>query len=173
MTTTKRKTVEDKEQPTRNPDIGISQIAQPEAPPKATRASKARSKAAKGRNAPPILSEHREQCLVVQWFKLAHPNVKIMAIPNGGHRSISVAKKLKAEGVSAGVPDLFVPAWRLWIEMKRSKGGSVSQDQKDWIDYLRANGYTVLIAKGFDAAVEGIRDHAPITARFDSAGTTP
>lgn len=95
-----------------------------------------------------FLSESEEQIGFVNWFEDQFPNVRIFHIPNGGHRAISVAKKLKAEGVKAGVPDLFIPAWRIWIEMKRTKGGNVSKEQEEWADYLRGGGYVVIIAAG-------------------------
>lgn len=101
-----------------------------------------------------IPTEHQEQCLFVQWFRRTYPGVRIFAIPNGGMRNKTTAMKLKAEGVSPGVPDLFIPAWALWIEMKRQRGGSVSFEQKDWHAYLVSIGHKVLIAKGFDDAVE-------------------
>ena len=68
-----------------------------------------------------IPSEHYEQALVVQWFRRTYPGVLIHSIPNGGARSMATAVALKVEGTVAGIPDLFVPAWRLWIEMKRGK----------------------------------------------------
>ena len=67
---------------------------------------------------------------------------------------------LKAEGVSPGVPDLFVPEWFLWIEMKRATGGTVSTVQKDWIAYLEGIGHRVIIGRGFEnarAQVEGVK----------------
>ena len=70
-----------------------------------------------------VPTEHEEQREYVRWFRQAYPEVRIMAIPNGGARSPATASRLKAEGVSPGVPDLFVPAWGLWVEMKRAKGG--------------------------------------------------
>ena len=97
-------------------------------------------------------SEHEEQRLVVEWFRRTYQDVRIFAIPNGGARSIATAGRLKAEGVSPGVPDLFVPAWGLWIEMKRATGGRVSAVQKDWIEYLIAEGYHALVCHGFDDA---------------------
>lgn len=97
-------------------------------------------------------SEHEEQRLVVEWFRRTYKGVRIFAIPNGGARNIATAGRLKAEGVSPGVPDLFVPAWRLWIEMKRATGGRVSVEQKDWIEYLIAEGYHALVCHGFDDA---------------------
>ena len=97
-------------------------------------------------------SEHHEQAVTVQWFRRAWPGVVIFAIPNGGVRDIRTATRLKIEGVTAGVPDLFVPAWRLWIEMKRTKNGSVSAEQKCFIKYLESVNYAVIVAKGADDA---------------------
>ena len=72
--------------------------------------------------------EHIEQVNFVNWFEYNYPTIKIIAVPNGGKRAISVAKKLKAEGVKRGVPDLFIPELKLWIEMKKVKGGSVKNE---------------------------------------------
>jgi|TARA_R100001463_G_scaffold64861_5_gene118053 hypothetical protein len=93
-------------------------------------------------------SEHDEQVGFINWFRAKYPSVLIFAIPNGEKRAISVAKRLKAEGVVRGVPDLYVPAWKLWIEMKRASGGRLSPDQKEMINYLESIGNTVIIGKG-------------------------
>ena len=103
-------------------------------------------------------SEHFEQREVVRWFRQTYRGVRIFAIPNGGQRSRAAAGRLKAEGVSAGVPDLFVPAWGLWIEMKRQKGGVVSAEQKDWINYLQSVNYICIVCKGAEAAKAAISD---------------
>lgn len=97
-------------------------------------------------------SEHIEQREVVKWVRQNFPGVRIFAIPNGGARSPSSAMRLKLEGVSAGVPDLFIPAWLLWIEMKTISKGRVSPDQKDWFGYLTEIGHTIILAKGADDA---------------------
>ena len=102
-------------------------------------------------------TEHEEQRELVRWFRQTWPGVRIHAIPNGGARSKATAGRLKAEGVASGVPDLFVPAWRLWVEMKRVKGGSLSPEQKDWIAYLESVGYCVIVGKGAESAKELIR----------------
>ena len=103
-------------------------------------------------------SEHDEQKGLINWFREKFPGILIFAIPNGEKRSISVAKRLKAEGVVRGVPDLYVPAWNLWIEMKRQKGGRVSAEQRDWHDYLRSIGHTVIVGKGAaDASAQVLR----------------
>lgn len=99
-----------------------------------------------------IPTEHEEQRTFVQWFRRKFPDVRIMAIPNGGARSPSVACRLKAEGVSRGVPDLFIPEWKLWIEMKRVTGGRVSPEQQGWKSYLEQCGYAVFICAGMEQA---------------------
>jgi len=99
-----------------------------------------------------VPTEHQEQVLFIQWFRRSYPDVRIFAIPNGESRSKSAGARLKAEGVSAGVPDLFIPAWNTWIEMKRSKGGRVSDKQKDWIAYLGSVDHQVFVCAGFDVA---------------------
>ncbi len=99
-----------------------------------------------------IPTEHQEQRDLVRWFRRKYAPVRIFAIPNGGYRSMTDAAKFKAEGLSAGIPDLFVPAWRLWVEMKRQKGGRVSPEQADWIKYLESVGYTCLVCPGSENA---------------------
>lgn len=100
-----------------------------------------------------VPSEHYEQVRFVGKFQVNYPGVRIFAIPNGGHRGKVTAVKLKNEGVRRGVPDLYIPAWKLWVEMKRIKGGSVSPDQKDWHEYLRSIGDTVMVCRGSDEAL--------------------
>ena len=93
-------------------------------------------------------TEHEEQRELIQWFRQKF-DARIFAIPNGGQRSRTTGGKLKAEGVSAGVPDLYIPAWRVWIEMKRVKGGRLAPAQKDWVAYLESIGDTVIVGNGF------------------------
>jgi hypothetical protein len=93
-------------------------------------------------------SEHSEQVGFINWFRAKYSDVLIFAIPNGEKRAISVAKRLKMEGVVRGVPDLFVPAWTLWIEMKRVSGGRLSPEQKQMISYLEGVKHTVIVGKG-------------------------
>ena len=98
------------------------------------------------------MSEHLEQREFVSWFRKNHPGVRIFAIPNGGARSIATGARLKAEGVSAGVPDLFIPAWNVWVEMTSAKGGTLGEKQKDWREYLISIGHTVIVAHGQESA---------------------
>lgn len=75
--------------------------------------------------------EHDEQVAFVTLFGRLYPTVRILAIPNGTRANIRAAIKAKKEGVSAGVPDLYIPAWKLWVEMKRRKGSTTSAEQKN------------------------------------------
>ena len=80
-------------------------------------------------------------------------------IPNGGFRNAREAAHLKAMGVKAGVSDLFLPKpcggfHGLYIEMKSEKGGTIREEQKAFIDAVRADGYAAFVCKGFDAAHE-------------------
>ena len=84
------------------------------------------------------MTEHEEQVALmrlVEMHKGRWPELGMLfAVPNGGDRNMLVAKKLKAEGVKKGVPDLCLPLPRggyhgLYIEMKRQKNGRISPEQ--------------------------------------------
>lgn len=106
-----------------------------------------------------VPSEHLEQVFFVAWFRRSFPGVRIFAIPNGGGRSCIESQRFKAEGVCSGVPDLYVPAWRLWIEMKRTKGGTLSAEQRDWLDYLSAIGDTAYVCHGREEAMLAVNSY--------------
>lgn len=93
------------------------------------------------------------------------------AIHNQGHGDAIRGARAKAEGVKAGVLDLFLPvprlenggAWfaGLYIELKQEqyrtrKDGGVSTKQREWIDYLRSAGYCVEVAYGWREAAQAI-----------------
>lgn len=109
------------------------------------------------RKLPPPL-ESQEQVTFLNWFQWQHPHVLIFSIPNGGHLAGGIAQRaaqvarLKAEGMRPGVPDLYIPAWNLFIEMKRQSGGRLSEEQKTIHSQLRGVGKTVIVAKGWEDA---------------------
>ena len=107
----------------------------------------------------PAPSEHEEQVAFIRWWDLAHPGTLCHSIPNGGRRSMGVARKLKAEGVRPGIPDLMVPEYRLYIEFKRQRGGSLSAAQKTMIAHLESIGYVVIVAKGAMDAIEQVTQY--------------
>lgn len=83
--------------------------------------------------------------------------VMLHAVPNGGERNVVIATKLKATGVKAGVPDLFLDVPRhgmhgLRIELKRHKnkgGGRPTSQQLDWAARYHALGYGWCLAWGW------------------------
>jgi hypothetical protein len=112
-----------------------------------------------------VPSEHDEQVVVVRWFDLCFPQLAglLFAIPNGGHRHIAVAGKLKAEGVRPGVSDLMLPIARygfhgLFIEMKSLKG-SPSSSQLEFMERVTEQGYLAACCKGADAAMDTIKSY--------------
>ena len=116
--------------------------------------------------------EHQEQAALFRWAKIfgesKYPGLHLMhASANGGKRNIRVAMKLKASGVKAGVPDIFLPVprntgaiWKagLYIEMK-SPGNKPTAIQKQWHEDLRAQGYRVVVCYSWQEAVEVIKEY--------------
>ena len=110
-----------------------------------------------------IPTESQEQCAVIKWVD-SQPLIRgrLMSIPNGANKSPASAAKFKREGLRPGVPDLFLPIAQqgfhgLWIELKRSKGGTVSIAQRDWTIFLRSRDYAAYICEGADEAILTIK----------------
>lgn len=112
-------------------------------------------------------TEHMEQVTLVAWFARQHPQHRLFSIPNGAtlagaaHTRAKQVERLKAEGMSNGVPDLFLPIptsshHGLFIEMKRQKGGVLSKEQKEWLSYLNDMGYLAKRCNGWLEAKEVI-----------------
>lgn len=113
-------------------------------------------------------TEGEEQATLFHWCDMVkgkYPELQLLFhIPNGGERRKSEAARMKAEGVKPGVPDLFLPVARvnyhgLFIEMKRRKGGRVSDEQREWIGNLLANGYAVEVCRGWEEAKDAIENY--------------
>ena len=112
--------------------------------------------------------ESAEQTAVFQWAAYrtgVYPELDLLYhVPNGGSRNPIEAARLKDQGVKAGVPDLVLPVARgkhhgLYIELKRQKGGRLSEDQKKWLDELTEQGYLAVRCAGAEAAIKTIEDY--------------
>lgn len=114
------------------------------------------------------VSEHLEQARVVMWFRRTYPDTLIFAIPNGGLRSKSQAMKLKVEGVVPGIPDLFIPAWMTWVEMKKAKNGVLSKEQQLMIKYLQSVNYCVIVGHGAEDAINQLRNQHEIMQKLQA-----
>jgi len=116
--------------------------------------------------------EHHLQVALFNWARFHEEKYPILgllfAIPNGGHRHITVAKKMKAEGVKAGVPDIClpVPTMRpkdefgelfmipgLFIEMKYGSN-KPTKNQKRWLKSLEEQGYKTAVCYSDQEAKE-------------------
>ena len=111
------------------------------------------------------MTEHTEQVALIQWYRMQYPKHSkyLWAIPNGSHRHIVTAVKLKAEGVMPGVSDIFlmIPkgGWHgLFIEMK-VKGGKLSDSQKEFMGMAILMGYQAVVCFGFDEAKDAITEY--------------
>lgn len=116
-------------------------------------------------------SEHAEQVAFVA--RCRRENIFVFSIPNGvqinededdkkfakkpKYDKYAQINKLKAEGLTSGIPDLFIPQYKLFIEMKRRDGGVVSESQKKVHKILRGLDYKVEVCHGAAAAWDIIK----------------
>lgn len=122
----------------------------------------------------PIPTESQEQQALFQWVAIAerqHPELRLLyAVPNGGYRNKVTAATLKSEGVKSGVPDMCLPVARgpyhgLYIELKRRKGGKISDTQTEWIQALRAHKYSAVVCYGWTEARQEIERYLAMPER--------
>lgn len=109
-------------------------------------------------------SEHELQVACVNWFRLVYPEYLIYAIPNGGYRAATTAKLMKAEGQTAGIPDLHIPIARsgynsLYIELKNGKAGRLSDHQKAMHEKLTNLGNKVAVVRDFEQFVKTTKEY--------------
>jgi hypothetical protein len=94
----------------------------------------------------------------------------LFSIPNAGgfvggyKKNIGRVMGMKAEGVKPGVPDIFLPVpsgpyCGLFIELKRTRGGTVSPEQRAWIKALQLYGYAAQVCKGAQQAIDLIETY--------------
>lgn len=106
-------------------------------------------------------TEAQEQTTLFEWSAWnigKYPELWFLHhVPNGGSRNKLEAMSLKRQGVKAGVSDIFMPVARrgyhgLYVELK-AIGGRVSDNQAEWINRVRAQGYAAFVCYG---AVEAV-----------------
>ena len=126
-------------------------------------------------------TEHQEQVEINQYC--GRKNIKMFAVPNGANKSVVARSQFKAEGLKAGVPDLFFPIpsngyHGLFIELKKRaktlksgkksySGSKVSDAQKEWIRVLNENGYKAIVCYGADEAIAEIDEYLEEKMSFD------
>lgn len=117
--------------------------------------------------------EHAEQRKLIIWASWEIRNIPELAllfsIPNAGKRSAQEANWMIAEGLKAGVPDLFLAVMRhgksgLFIEMKSSTG-KLSENQIKWRDRLINQGYEWALCRSANEAIDVICRYLEITRK--------
>lgn len=123
------------------------------------------------------MSESQEQVALFNFLRTLEEQYPILkwihSIPNGGHRAATTARKMKAEGVKAGVLDVFVPVCRLsenlpyfgtiefpglYIEMKFGKN-TMTENQTEFANFVANQGYLVKICYTWIEAAQEIFDY--------------
>jgi len=74
---------------------------------------------------------------------------RVVAVPNGGKRTRWAAQRAKAEGLSAGFPDLIVVSpgseatnWEGLVAFPEIKAGSpLTPEQREWLETLHGMGH--------------------------------
>jgi len=121
-----------------------------------------------------VPSEHQEQAVLFAELErrlVDCPELGLAyAIPNGTRATMRTAKKMKAEGVKKGIPDIHLPVGRdgylgLYVELKarpytNEKGRLVrqrpSREQLSWMRLLEEQGYKAEICEGWEQALGAI-----------------
>ena len=103
------------------------------------------------------------QVAYLKWFRMQYPGITIFAIPNGAQRSYKNACFLKAEGMLAGVCDLFCLAARgewhgLFLEMKIYPN-EPSDAQLRFIKEARKAGYKAEVCYTIESAISITKDY--------------
>jgi hypothetical protein len=111
------------------------------------------------RSSADVPTEAAEQRMVCQWLNAKR--LRYFHVPNGEKRNAITGANLRGLGVKPGVPDLIItttPPGKFGIaavalEMKRRKGGSISVEQREWLDHLKSQGWATFVAHGADEAI--------------------
>ena len=119
------------------------------------------------KNKMPVPTEAQEQMTLFSWAAMQsgkYPELNLLYhVPNGGSRHKAEAGRLRAEGVKAGVPDLCLPVARgqyhgLYIELKAGEN-TTTKKQKEWLEYLRPQGYKAALCYGWEQAAGTIIEY--------------
>ncbi len=107
------------------------------------------------------MTEAQLQRSVIQWMQFVlHSNVIYFAVPNGEHRNIVTASRLKGQGVMRGVADLILlySGKALCLEIK-IEGGRQSEPQRVFEAKCIYQGIPYEICRSLDDVIEACKRH--------------
>jgi hypothetical protein len=93
---------------------------------------------------------------------MVNGHAPLFAVPNEGKRSPRLGKRMKEQGLRAGVPDLFLAVrgmdlGGMFIEMKTPKG-RLTDKQQGWYYYLKHR-YRVHVCRSAQEVVDAVVDY--------------
>lgn len=111
-----------------------------------------------------VPSEYAEQQALARWLDCI--GVVWFHVPNEGRHKVQYRVKQAAIGVKKGVPDILIltappahPHFRgCAIEMKRQKGGALTDSQRYWLEMMERLGWAVTVSKGSAAAIKWLTE---------------
>jgi len=128
----------------------------------------------------PCPTEREESMKIMAWARLMvstgqEPRLRLLRCGFEGLRlSMGVRMQVKRQSIATGWPDLFLavprmvgfccPAYGLFIELKRVKGGTVSAEQARMIGDLNSLGYKAIVCRGADNAINEIKRYLGMEA---------
>ena len=109
--------------------------------------------------------EDDEQITFVQYLEMR--GLKFSAMPLSTFtKSWAVKNRNRQMGVRPGVPDILVALpsiGLLWVELKRVKGGVLSQAQVEWLEVLnQCPGTEAVVAHGAEEAIAAVESLLPL-----------
>lgn len=136
-------------------------------------------KPAKPTGDPHMWPELARQKAFIAFMRKTQPSIEVHAIPNAGKRGLKAQAQAKAEGLKAGVFDLFIgwdvkhashnaPCTVAWIDFKgfdkNGRPGRLSASQIEWANRMKGLGYPVACFFTVKTALLWLRDElgAPI-----------
>lgn len=103
--------------------------------------------------------EQKEQQDLALW--LDQQQLCWLHVPNEGLKSINYNVKMKAQGLKSGAPDVIIftpppnkPSKKgTAVELKRSNGGTLSKEQRQWLKDLDELGWETHCCHGAKATI--------------------
>lgn len=113
------------------------------------------------------MKESALQTQCVHWFRLQHPKLAILSIPNGaflgGRNPAAIFRKLQREGFLVGASDLFLAEPRgkyhgFWIELKVGNN-KPTKAQREFLKDMEERGYYTAVIREFDHFKAEVNDY--------------